>query len=474
MTDKAVEVIITIEVEGRKLNPKVIDVELKAKLDEDLREKIMQMGQELLGTILEVADERLWKTEAKDWKNVGREARQIVTSMGWVPFKRRIFIDGNEQRRKPLDEMLGLEPKGHYSQSVAEKASYLVSELPYRKAALALSWLVETDISHSTVGRLMLKTGQSINAEEEEERKRIFEQGEVPEAGKIPAQVLYGESDGVYISLQGEEKKKTEVRVGIMYTGKETIAKGRKRLKNKVVVTKIVENSQEWQETLLKTAYMNYDLNTTIRMITGGDGGQWVGHSFDFLKLPQEFVLDRFHLYRDARRAFGFCAQTDDWIYKIRTEGLESALPDMQTALSKAPPAQAEKMRRFVQFLVKNQEGLLDPDCRAHLQPGFQRLGAIEGNVDKLVVRRLKGRGRSWRIEGAKAMLAICRHQSELREGAFRPFKKQPADKAGKAKTRGPDVSEWLQAGVPALNSAHKNRPWARVLHDRIHPSGVL
>jgi hypothetical protein len=34
MTDKAVKVIITIKLEGRKLNPKVIDVELKAKLDE--------------------------------------------------------------------------------------------------------------------------------------------------------------------------------------------------------------------------------------------------------------------------------------------------------------------------------------------------------------------------------------------------------------------------------------------------------
>jgi hypothetical protein len=71
-------------------------------------------------------------------------------------------------------------------------------------------------------------------------------------------------------------------------------------------------------------------------------------------------------------------------------------------------------------------------------------------------------------------MLATCRHQSELREGAFKPFRKQTADKPNKAKTSKPDYGEWLQAGVPTLNFAHKNRPWVKVLRDKIHPYGVL
>ena len=120
----------------------------------------------------------------------------------------------------------------------------------------------------------MLRVGQSLEAEEEKAYNRVFEQGEVPEAGKIPVKVLHGESNGVYISLKREQQKKTEVRVGILYTGKKAIAEGRKRLENKVVVTKIVENSQEWQETQLKVAYENYDLDNITRMITGGDGGR--------------------------------------------------------------------------------------------------------------------------------------------------------------------------------------------------------
>ena len=102
-------------------------------------------------------------------------------------------------------------------------------------------------------------------------------------------------------------------------------------------------------------------------------------------------------------------------------------------------------------------------------------LGAIEGNVDKLVVRRLKGRGRSWCIEGAKAMMAVCRHKTALKQNAFQPFQK--SEKVEKKKYRIKHIQndgEWLQAGVPSLHLCHSNRPWARVLRSIIHPQGVL
>jgi len=103
-------------------------------------------------------------------------------------------------------------------------------------------------------------------------------------------------------------------------------------------------------------------------------------------------------------------------------------------------------------------------------------LGAIEGNVDKLVVRRLKGRGRSWSLDGAKAMIAVCRHQKELRQNAFKPFSQPEEEPKRKYQTKSPtrDDGEWLQAGVPALHLCHANRPWAVWLKEKTHPEGVL
>jgi hypothetical protein len=53
-----------------------------------------------------------------------------------------------------------------------------------------------------------------------------------------------------------------------------------------------------------------------------------------------------------------------------------------------------------------HQDGLLDLECRGYSLP--VHLGAIEGNVDKLVVHRMKGTDCSWRLPGVRAMLALC------------------------------------------------------------------
>ena len=139
-----------------------------------------------------------------------------------------------------------------------------------------MGWWIGDYISHNAIGRMAREIGEHYQAEEESQWEQIFEGAEGIEAGQIPAKVLYGEDDGAWISLQREEKQKTEVRVGILYTGKKIIGVGRKALEKKASVTKIVKNSLEWQETLLKTAYAHYDLSNTKQMMVGGDGNRWV------------------------------------------------------------------------------------------------------------------------------------------------------------------------------------------------------
>ena len=52
----------------------------------------------------------------------------------------------------------------------------------------------------------------------------------------------------------------------------------------------------------------------------------------------------------------------------------------------------------------------------------------IEGNVDKLVRQRMRGRGMSWPRQGAIAMLALLRHKQELHQHVF-PFSHIPKPK---------------------------------------------
>ena len=210
-------------------------------------------------------------------------------------------------------------------------------------------------------------------------------------------------------------------------------------------------------------------------MVVGGDGNSWVKQSFDLLGLPTVFVLDRYHLYRNARRGFGYTHKTETWIKMICEGDLETVLSEMLAVVAKSPPRKADALKAYIKYLINNRDGLLDPDCRSHLGSGLSNLGGIEGNVDKLLVRHLKGRGRSWRLDGIKAMLAVCRPKEVLRQGAFKPFKKICSDdQQKKAHRKKVDYGEWLQADVPAIHLCHSGKPWAKVLRDVVHPRGVL
>ena len=475
MTVETVNIIISVEIAERKVELGTVALEVDGRMDEHIHHAMQLAGKYLYTVLLQNLDDSLQEAVPKEWQNLGQEKRQLISSVGWVAFKRRVYRDDKGSRRKPLDEVIGINPHQRQSVSVQQKASFLTSELPYRESSEVLGWLIGDYISHSTIGRMVQQVGESYQRQEADELERVFERGEDIQPGNIPAKVLYGESDGVWISLQREEKRKTEVRVGIMYTGKRSVGVGRKALKNKVVVTKIVKNSEEWQKILLKKAYQHYDLTNTAQLMVGGDGNSWVRHSFDLLGLPGEFVLDRYHLYREARRAFGFTHQTEAWISQICEEGLEAILPEMRQVVSRASPKIAEKMRKFILYMVHNQDGLLDPDCRTHLKVKAGNLGTIEGNVDKLVVRRLKGRGRSWSMKGAQAMLAVCLHKQELKQNAFHPFEKETWKKRSyRAQSRKQSEGAWCQAGVPALHLCHANRPWVRYLKNLIHPEGDL
>jgi len=89
------------------------------------------------------------------------------------------------------------------------------------------------------------------------------------------------------IALQRERRRKVEARVGIIYTGNKTIGESRFRLQNKVCMTKIIPNSQEWQRIIQKMADKYYDLSAVKYLITGGDGNAWVKKRFDYICVEQ-------------------------------------------------------------------------------------------------------------------------------------------------------------------------------------------
>jgi hypothetical protein len=466
MTDEAVEISITIKVEDV-----VMEIQKKVPIDaveESIHSMTTGLGQQMLDGVIQVLDDRIAQNVPAGWRNVGTERRWMVSSLGVIRYKRRVYQDEQRRRRKPVDELFGVQPYGRMSGRVKEMGSSLASSETYRLAADQLSYLIKTPISHSSVQRMVWSVGNRIADGEEAECKRIFEGGEPLEGGKIPAPVLYGESDGVWVHLQREKRRSTEVRVAILSTGRKQVGKDRFRLENKQCMTALGLNSEAWQEYILREAHVAYDLTQTRILISGGDGNQWVRHSFDQMDLPQYFVLDRFHLQRAARRAFQERGQARRVVSRLRQEDFEAVALELKQHIQQAEGRRRKLLLEFYQYVHNNRDGLLDLQYRDCSIPTC--LGAIEGNVDKLVVHRMKGRGCSWRLPGVRAMLALCRNADQLRSHAYRYLPLQmPPRTYHTTQFLEVEYAETTQGSVPVFQGPHQNRPWVRSLHRLIY-----
>ena len=466
MTEQAVSISITInafdEVVQLKRDVSALD------LEEGTSRVLQEIGRQVLVTGIKGLDRKLRKEVPEGWRNVGTEERSVLSSLGWVRYQRRVYRDEEGKRRKPVDEILGIERYARDSQRVRQMGAWLACEGTYRKAARQLSWLIKSEVSHSAIQRMVWQVGNRIADGEEAERARIFDQGGESVKGKVRAPVLFGESDGVWLHLQREERRSVEVRVATMYSGKKPIGKQRNVLENKCSLAAIGLNSDAWQEHVLRTAHRYYDLDQTKLLITGGDGNQWVRNSFNRFAIKQEFVLDRFHLARAARRAIGHKKVAREFVKQLRQSGFAAVAQQLNQMIDRAGGHRKEKLRAFYRYIYNHQDGLLDLEYRdSAYEPAT--LGTIEGNVDKLVVHRMKGRGCCWRLRGARAMLALCQHKDTLRNLALDFTPVEEAETPRRMKRSKPDRTEWLHAHMPIFFGPDRHKPWVREWYRYIH-----
>jgi hypothetical protein len=468
--------IVTITVDGCEIRQ--VEVELAREgWDQRLVDGLQDIRREVVAAILEGEDALLVGQVPEGWENLGREGRQVLTLAGKVDIVRRVYRDREGQRHKPLDEELGLSRYEHSTWALKRMVGYLASGASYRRAAELASWAIGERITCMRVLRAAWEVGQALERQEEAERGGVFECGEAPKEGQTEAEIVYAEADGVWLSLQREARRGAEARVAIFYTGKELLGAGRHCLQNKVTVTRLGCSSQEWQETLLLEVYRHFALSKTKVLVLNGDGAGWVRHSLDRVEWPVIYQLDPFHLYQAARAA---APQTVPLVRRARQQGLDAIKDELQDLIRGADAGTRERLLDFERYLHSNADGLIDYRIRLGLDSARSMgLGAIEGNVDKLVVQRMKGRGMSWRMRGATAMLALCRHRDDLQTptlplGGY-GYRTTPKHIARPAQPhRSQQQETWLQASVPLLHSTAENTPLGRTLRHIVNgPPGL-
>lgn len=443
------------------------------RLDERLREKALEWAGKCYKAILETLDSLLAATRPKKTVIEHKREAWYQTCLGPIRVSRRQYRGQDGKRHCLLDELLGMGKYQHTTVVVQENALELASSIPYRRTAEILRKVSAIDMPHQTIWRLLARAADRYLKESDRQLSSFLETGEIPQSQGKKVSALLVEADGVMLSLQRERAKKAEVKVGIAYEGWAKVGKDRYQTINKMTHADVAGGDAFWTGMSLKL-HKKYDLAAVQDTVVGGDGAGWVKEGANYIN--GRFQLDRYHLNRELCSALGpnKADKARVWEACERGDG-QGGLAILMEAARKARGEQAARLAKACAYLRDNLSGLGDyRQGLADKSHALRRTGAMEGNVDKLVVRRMKNQGMNWTIRGIRRMLCV---RSLVREGKLadcissscqpgRPIKPMPIRRARRIIREAfvQDYTAWLQADLPALYGPHAFRPWVRAL----------
>lgn len=462
-----VNISITFTIENGKQNK--LHFKLSAEtLGKDLKriEESLKVG--LNTSVVMYLDDRIKETAMKGVKVIGTEKRTIVTEAGAIEVNRRVYRRADGKRVKPLDQLLGIAPYERRNHAVREIESVIAARSNYRSAAEVCTKISGVPVSAATIGRDVRRLGNEIAAQDQ----NYFPK----QKGKIQSEVLYGESDGILVRLQKdrEGKKSAEIRMAIAYTDKVWLSGKRKRLENKLTLTAIDIPTLQWQEMICNHLYGHYDMDSVKLMAVGGDGGAWVGSSFDFCGVKRiERVLDPFHIRKSIRTAFGDSLPLREVFDRLFHEGFEAVCDRLSDLLFTGSTSERRAKRHCYNYLSRHHEEIVPLSERGLPFERLGTMGCIESNIGKTIALRMKTRGCSWSREGAKAMSAILCHLPQLEQKAF-TFEKLPvlARNSNDAKKRQNTSahSSIHTASFPILKNGKVSTPYYNFFKNIINP----
>jgi hypothetical protein len=431
----------------------------------------MEWAREVFKCVLEQIDSLIQRHRPAAFQIVHKRSTWYRTRLGSIRVTRRQYQGEDGRYRYLLDEVMGMAKYRHTTVAVEEIACRLAAEMPFRKSAELLSSMTPIDLSHQTIHRLVLTALADSQEEADRATTGFAETGALPHSEDRKVSRLMIEADGVFLSLQREAARKTEVKLGIAYEGWEKRGKDRYSTVNKTLYADIAGTNEFWAGMTLKL-HQRYDMSRT-NYVVGGDGAPWIKKGSDYF--GGQYQLCRYHLNRALYLAVGHDRETLRSVhYHCRNGKLEDALVHLREAAKRAQGDKAKGIRRLIRYITSNASGLKDyRETTGWHDDMLRRTGAIEGNIDKLIARRMKNQGMSWSPQGIRRMVWL---RINMREGTLtkclrsRSSEVIPAPVPKKQvnrvidRTLNDNYASYFNATLPALSGPHASRPWVEML----------
>ena len=387
------------------------------ELEKNIYAWVCQLGQQFTKEFLERYDQMLMQEREKEkYRHKGVRQTTVKTVYGEVTYSRVVYEvteeDGFRHYVYLLDETLQLDNIGLISTNMAELLVKGITELSYRECAAKVSEMTGQTISAMGVWNVIQTLGEKI-CEEERELVKEHKKGHVRGAKEVP--VLFEEADGVYVKLQGKDRKragqdKAEMKVGIAYDGWKKTGKDRYELPDKVVVAGFA-SAREFHAYREAAIAEKYNLDEVNQRILNADGASWIKKVRDKSTC---FQLDPFHRNKAVKEKIHERTAREAVLELLREEEIEEVFRYLEIYRnSLSDDDEIQDVEELIRYYENNREGLLPYQSQGLDLPEppegleYRNMGTMENHVWSVIAKRMKHGHRSWSRRGGNHLAKI-------------------------------------------------------------------
>lgn len=387
------------------------------ELEKNIYSWICQIGRQFTSEFLERYDQMLMRERDKSrYRHKGSRQTTIKTVYGEVTYSRVVYEvteeDGTRHFVYLLDETLELENVGLISTNMAELLVKGITELSYRACAAKVSEMTGQSISAMGVWNVIQALGEKA-CEEEKALVELHKKGHLHGEKEVP--VLFEEADGIYISLQGKDRKqcrqdKAEMKVALAYDGWKKTGKDRYILPEKVVVAGFAK-AKEFHEYREAAIAERYNLDEVSQRILNADGASWIKKVKDKSTC---FQLDPFHRNKAVKEKIHnpkAVHEIMELLEEEKTEELFRYLKIYRDSLWEE--REIEDAEELIRYYENNKEGLVPYQSQGLELPEhpegleYRNMGTMENHVWSVIARRMKHNHTSWSKRGGNHLAKI-------------------------------------------------------------------
>lgn len=386
----------------------------------------------IIKLLLESYDKKLMNArDKKKYRHKGLRGTSVNTVMGEVKFRRVMYEieeDGVTKTVYLLDEKLHINVEGKVSSNLVEKVIEVVPITDsYRKAETVINETTNTSLSHEKIRNIIVKIGDKITNKEKEERK-IFDKNQLI-AGLKEITALFEEADGIWINLQGKDRKerleknkkkaekenkefnpnmkiKTELKLHVMYEGWKK-DDPRHSLVNKQYIAGIMK-PKEIAKLRDARVFSKYDESKIKLRVTNGDGAKWTKGTTAKGGFYQK---DQFHIMQEITRDVPkeYRNVIVELINKKEYDKIKAAINGLKYELG-GEYKEIKKLNKLESYLsndlARYQDVVQEPEAPEGME--YRNMGTQESQIFSMLKKRFCSGRKAFSIHGANALSKIC------------------------------------------------------------------